>query len=279
MGDHGRRVVGLARLSGVCALSAPSPPRQWVYPDSMQRRSWQVPLALFAALAVGTSVLSFAMLAHARGGSGGAVHVRGYIRKDGTYVAPHYRSAPDGSLQNNWSTKGNVNPYTGEEGTLVTPPVPASRRAAEPLAPRLTVPPYRPAAQPLAPPVTVPPYKPAADPLAEPTTPPTPPEDEPVPRRHKAAAAAPSMTRRQASDLDRVNAAERRRNLNLCLHSGEAFCKREMLTPAEQEQFEKAERRRNLNLCLHSGEAFCNREMLTPAAQEKPQPTEARSRR
>ena len=43
--------------------------------------------------------------------------VRGYYRKDGTYVQPHYRSKPDGNPFNNWSTKGNVNPYTGKPGT------------------------------------------------------------------------------------------------------------------------------------------------------------------
>ncbi len=31
------------------------------------------------------------------------VHVRGYTRKDGTYVSPHYRSAPDGVVSNNYS--------------------------------------------------------------------------------------------------------------------------------------------------------------------------------
>lgn len=61
-------------------------------------------------------------LAGGRGGSGGAVAVRGYVRKDGTYVPPHYRSAPDGNFSNNWSTVGNVNPYTGEEGKLTQPP-------------------------------------------------------------------------------------------------------------------------------------------------------------
>ena len=50
------------------------------------------------------------------------VRVKGYTRKDGTYVAPHYRSGPDGNFYNNWSTKGNVNPYTGKPGTKVTPP-------------------------------------------------------------------------------------------------------------------------------------------------------------
>lgn len=46
-----------------------------------------------------------------------SVHVRGYTRKSGTYVAPHMRTAPDSTRQNNWSTKGNVNPYTGKAGT------------------------------------------------------------------------------------------------------------------------------------------------------------------
>jgi hypothetical protein len=50
------------------------------------------------------------------------VRVRGYFKKDGTYVAPHYRSSPDGNFWNNWTTKGNLNPYTGTYGTRVTPP-------------------------------------------------------------------------------------------------------------------------------------------------------------
>jgi len=45
------------------------------------------------------------------------VRVKGYYRKDGTYVQPHYRSNPDGNVYNNYSTKGNINPYTGKEGT------------------------------------------------------------------------------------------------------------------------------------------------------------------
>ncbi|WP_223448219.1 hypothetical protein [Pseudomonas sp. BF-R-19] len=48
------------------------------------------------------------------------VHVRAYTRSDGTHVQAHYRSAPDGNFDNNWSTLGNVNPYTGEPGTLTS---------------------------------------------------------------------------------------------------------------------------------------------------------------
>lgn len=45
------------------------------------------------------------------------VFVKGYFRKDRTYINSHYRSNSDGFFYNNWSTKGNVNPYTGRAGT------------------------------------------------------------------------------------------------------------------------------------------------------------------
>lgn len=46
-----------------------------------------------------------------------AVHVKGYTRKDGTYVQPHERTAPNKTKNDNYSTRGNVNPYTGKVGT------------------------------------------------------------------------------------------------------------------------------------------------------------------
>jgi hypothetical protein len=49
------------------------------------------------------------------------VWVRGHIRHDGTYVQPHYRSSPDRSFWNNWSTYPNINPYTWRLGTRTTP--------------------------------------------------------------------------------------------------------------------------------------------------------------
>jgi hypothetical protein len=52
-----------------------------------------------------------------RGGKGGTVNVRPYTKKDGTVVDGHHRTAPDTSKGNNWSSKGNVNPYTGKPGT------------------------------------------------------------------------------------------------------------------------------------------------------------------
>lgn len=43
-----------------------------------------------------------------------SVYVHGYTKKNGTYVAPYYRSSPDSSPYNNYSYPGNTNPYTGE---------------------------------------------------------------------------------------------------------------------------------------------------------------------
>src|SRR5258708_6012188 len=43
--------------------------------------------------------------------------VRGYSKRDGTYVPQHHRTTPDRARSNNWTTKGNVNPYTGKAGT------------------------------------------------------------------------------------------------------------------------------------------------------------------
>jgi len=45
------------------------------------------------------------------------VYVQGYTKNDGTYVQGHYRSSPNGTTSDNYSTKGNINPYTGEYGT------------------------------------------------------------------------------------------------------------------------------------------------------------------
>lgn len=44
-------------------------------------------------------------------------HVNGYYRQDGTYVSGYYRSDSDNTVRNNYSYKGNTNPYTGETGT------------------------------------------------------------------------------------------------------------------------------------------------------------------
>jgi hypothetical protein len=46
------------------------------------------------------------------------VKVKGYTKKNGTYVAPHVRTSPNKTKMDNYSTKGNVNPVTGKPGTV-----------------------------------------------------------------------------------------------------------------------------------------------------------------
>ena len=62
------------------------------------------------ALALVVGVLGFCV-------SSEAASVRGYTKKNGTYVAPHQRTSPNSTKMDNYSTKGNVNPYTGKAGT------------------------------------------------------------------------------------------------------------------------------------------------------------------
>lgn len=56
------------------------------------------------------SISAFALTASAD------VYVKGYTKKDGTYVAPHYRSSPNKTQSDNYSSKGNYNPHTGKKG-------------------------------------------------------------------------------------------------------------------------------------------------------------------
>ncbi len=73
-------------------------------------------LIVIAALAICT-------VAAAKGGSGSGKSsssshsVVGHTTKNGTYVAPHKATNPNGTKSDNWSHKGNVNPHTGKAGT------------------------------------------------------------------------------------------------------------------------------------------------------------------
>jgi hypothetical protein len=45
------------------------------------------------------------------------VYVKPHVNRDGTFVEGHYRSRPNNTDLDNYGTRGNVNPYTGQEGT------------------------------------------------------------------------------------------------------------------------------------------------------------------
>lgn len=68
-------------------------------------------------LSVLTGALAVALLS-ATAAFARDVHVDGYYRSNGTYVQPHTRTAPDSNPYNNYSTRGNTNPYTGQAGTV-----------------------------------------------------------------------------------------------------------------------------------------------------------------
>jgi hypothetical protein len=51
-------------------------------------------------------------------GSNSSNHqVDGYTRNNGTYVAPHYQTNPNNTQTDNYGSRPNVNPYTGQTGT------------------------------------------------------------------------------------------------------------------------------------------------------------------
>ena len=52
------------------------------------------------------------------GKSSHTTRVRGYTKKDGTYVTPHRRTSTNHTKKDNWSHRGNINPDTGKVGTL-----------------------------------------------------------------------------------------------------------------------------------------------------------------
>jgi opacity protein-like surface antigen len=64
---------------------------------------------LFIAAALFATCTAFAQSNH---------YVNSYTRKDGTYVQGHYQTDPNSTKLDNYSTQGNVNPYTGQAGTV-----------------------------------------------------------------------------------------------------------------------------------------------------------------
>jgi hypothetical protein len=52
-----------------------------------------------------------------KGFSSRTVPVRPHIRYNGTVVKPHFRTSPNATIKDNWSTRPNINPFTGKSGT------------------------------------------------------------------------------------------------------------------------------------------------------------------
>jgi hypothetical protein len=46
-----------------------------------------------------------------------STRVKGYTKKDGTHVSSYHKTTPNRTKNDNYSHKGNTNPYTGKKGT------------------------------------------------------------------------------------------------------------------------------------------------------------------
>lgn len=84
-------------------------------------------------LVIGLSLALLSTNAVAKGGGHGGYHfsssrsssyrstgehyVSGHVTKNGTYVSGHYQTNPNATRNDNYSTRGNINPHTGEPGT------------------------------------------------------------------------------------------------------------------------------------------------------------------
>jgi hypothetical protein len=64
-------------------------------------------------------LLNLSPLAEARSrrSSGGTTSVRPSVTRTGTLRQGHFRTSPNSTKLDNWSTKGNVNPFTGKRGS------------------------------------------------------------------------------------------------------------------------------------------------------------------
>jgi hypothetical protein len=70
----------------------------------------QIKIVLFSCFASLFASSAFAVENH---------HVREYTTKRGTYITPHRQTNPNRTQRDNWSTRGNTNPYTGKVGTII----------------------------------------------------------------------------------------------------------------------------------------------------------------
>ena len=65
-----------------------------------------------------TRFAAIALLAISTGTMAADTYTKGYQRRDGSYVQPHYSTTPNATNTDNYSTRGNTNPYTGQQGTV-----------------------------------------------------------------------------------------------------------------------------------------------------------------
>ena len=66
-------------------------------------------------LTIAISIITFGCFAQV---NSNYTHVNGYYKSNGTYVEGYNRTAPNNTNRDNYSTKPNTNPWTGEKGKV-----------------------------------------------------------------------------------------------------------------------------------------------------------------
>lgn len=84
-------------------------------------------LVVFSLIAIAASVGAAAAQSYGTRNSGfgsgygtgsnpNSHYVSPYTRNDGSFVGGHYQTNPNPTVLDNYGTRGNVNPYTGQTG-------------------------------------------------------------------------------------------------------------------------------------------------------------------
>jgi hypothetical protein len=76
-------------------------------------------LTASAMLLAAVSSASAQYFGYGTGSNPNAHVVRPYVTQQGTYVQPHVQTNPNRTQLDNYSTRGNINPYTGQVGTRI----------------------------------------------------------------------------------------------------------------------------------------------------------------
>jgi hypothetical protein len=56
-------------------------------------------------------------LGYGTGSNPSSHQTQGYTTQSGSYAQPHFQTNPNNTQMDNYSTRGNLNPYTGAVGT------------------------------------------------------------------------------------------------------------------------------------------------------------------
>ncbi len=67
------------------------------------------------------------MLIAISAGAQSTTYQRGYRKSNGTYVGGYYKTTPNRTNHDNYSTRSNYNPYTGSTGTKAKDYTPAAQ--------------------------------------------------------------------------------------------------------------------------------------------------------